>query len=168
MSDLKMTKNGIEVPVHVNTVFGGRFEATVGDDALHADTWGELEKLVDRATKKVAKSVRVPYTRVTSQRDRNTGRYTLKGTPGEAVGLHSGNGNVLVRSNGQSAQLSGYELRQESIFQPLTGAEVDEYGRLLREREDAQTAVREWENAHKIDLKEAVIKALNEGAATAE
>jgi len=165
MSDLSMTKNGIEVPVHVNTVFEGRFEATVGNDRLTAATWPELEKLVDKATKKVTQKIDVPFTSVEfSQRfGSNETKTTVR--HGSATGLHSSNGHVLARwDNGEKGQLTGCRDGGSTHFKRLSDQEINEYARLYRAAQAAKQLVDEWETAHKIDLKATVIKELNNGS----
>lgn len=167
MSNLEMTKNGITVDVRVNTAWGGRFEATVGDDQVNAMTWQELEKLVDKATKKVSKSVDVPFTSVRFNR-KHTGEIEAVVRNGSATGLHSSNGHVLVKwtKTGAKEQLTGWN-DSGTQFRPLTNAEYGEYNDLFHRAEEAKRLVREWEDEHKIDLKKAVIEVLNEGASPA-
>jgi hypothetical protein len=163
--DLKMTKNGIEVDIRVNTTFGGRFEATVGDEQLDALTWAELEKLVDRATKRVARTVKIEFTLVAQHVDHITGKVVVNLKHGVATGLHSGNGNVLAQIRGNPVQFSRYERNHHEIYRPFIRAEAEEYGRLLKAQHDAQNAVSAWRDERRIDLEKLVIAALNEGAA---
>lgn len=166
--DLSMTKNGIDVEVRVNTV-SGNFEATVGDERLAAPTWTELGKLIDKATKRVAKTVNIPFTWLDPQVKYTTGEIiAMRPANGTATGLHSGNGNVLTQIKGQLVQLSRYERSQGEFYRPLTQAEVDTYRRLLADAQAASRAVRDWQNERKIDLHELVVKTLNEGVAPTE
>lgn len=161
-----MTKSGIEIPVRVNTMTGN-FEATVGDEHLSAPTWAELSKQVERAAKRVTKSVAIPFTRLNPRVDRD-GKAKLNAAHGTATGLHSENGNVLTRVNGSAVQLTKYERRQGEFYRPLTGRDGEEYRRLLEEAHRANQAVREWQKRNELDLFELVPQALNEAVKSAE
>lgn len=163
--DLKMTKNGIDVEIRVNTM-NGNFEATVGNERLAAPTWAELEKLVDRATKRVARTVKIVFTRVIQ--NYRTDDVIVKTALGVATGLHSGNGNVLAQVNGFSVQLSRYDRSQGEFYRPLTRAEAAEYQDLLRAERLASEAVRAWRKERELNLEALVIEALNAGAAPKE
>lgn len=161
--ELTMTKNGITVPVLVNTVLDGRFEATVGDERLTAPTWPELEKLVDRATKRVARTVKIEFTRVTQRVEHSTNVVTVVTANGVATGLHSGNGNVLAQVAGVPVQLARYNRNQGEFYRPLTSDETREYWDLLNAQRAANEAVRAWRKERELDLEALVIQALNEG-----
>ncbi len=167
MNDLTMAKNGITVEVHVNTVYDGRFEATVGDEQLFSPTWSGLEKLVDRATKRVSKLVNVPFTMIDFSRVK-FGSHELKTIVkhGSATGLHSSNGHVLVRwdKTGDRSQLTGWR-DGDTPFRRLSQKEIEEYDVLYRASADAERRVREWEESHRIKLKDEVIKTLNQSTA---
>jgi hypothetical protein len=165
--DLEMTKNGITVKVRVNTMFAGQFEATVGNDRLSAATWPELEKLVDRATRKVARTVDIPFTSIRSD-SQSGGKLKITVRRGSAVGLHSGTGHVLAQyADGTKAQLTSWNDGGEKL-RPLTEGEIAKYVSLLRVEEEAKRAVQDWEKERRIDLKDLVIEALNEGASPTE
>lgn len=169
MSDLEMIKNGVTVSVRVNTT-SGKFNATVGDDHLVAETWAGMEKAVDHATKKVSKSVSVPFTSVTLTQGYgvDTGRLIRKVKHGTATGLHSGTGNILAKwdDTGEKFQLTGWNDGGRR-FRPLSPDEITEYTQLAMAASQASEDLRNWETGHEIDLKKLVIKTLNEGAAPA-
>jgi hypothetical protein len=165
MNDLEMTKNGITVEITVNTT-SGKFIAVVGDDHLAADTWAGMEKAVDTATKKISKSVNVPFTSVTFNTYSETVKVEVK--HGTATGLHSGTGNVLAKwdDTGEKFQLVRWNDAGDR-FRPLSQDEATEYTRLFLESREASQILSDWKKIHTIDLKQSVIDALNEGAAPA-
>lgn len=145
----EMTKNGVTVEVKFSSI-SKEFYVTVGDELLKSETWGGLERKVAKATKRVTKEVAVPFTRVSQGKFRD----------GTATGLHSANGNVLVTwSDGtQEQDTRNYGYRPET-FHPLSPEDRIELTWLRKEFEAAQDALRVWEKAHRVDLKEAVTKA---------
>lgn len=163
-----VTKNGVEVQIKVDTE--GNWYANVGDQQLAAPTKPELVKKIDKATKRVAQEVTVPFTSVSLTRHWNTGKIVRTVRSGVAYGLHSGNGNVLARwdDNGEKTQLDRYDRGTDTKFVPLTSEEADEYASLYVAQVKAQKAVDEWVKARKIDLRQTVIDALEKGAAVTE
>ena len=168
MSELSMTKNGIRVEVTVNAALG-RFEAVVGADRVYADTWAGLEKLVDRATKKIASTVDIPFTQVVTHRHYGTSEVTVETRNGSATGLHSSSGHALVRwaRSGKKEQLTGWRI-PGLIARPLSSEEVEEYVRLVLAERAASEALRVWESGHKLDLKKAITDALDAAQAPDE
>jgi len=161
-----VTKNGIEVPVKVDT--DGQWRAQVGEDQLIAATKAELVKKIDRVTKKVSQTVSIPFTSVQLSQ-RHDGRVNRQVRQGVATGIHSGNSNILVlwTDNGERAQVDRWSNGGRDKFVPLTPDEADEYTRLYVAQVKAQRAVSEWEQAHKINLRQEVTAAL-EAAASKE
>lgn len=162
MPELTITRNGVDVPVHVNTTTGD-FTAQVGDDHLSAKTWAEIGKLIDKATKKVSKTVDVPFTSVSF--NRRVDKWVRTVRHGRVTGMHSGNSNLLVKwdDDGSRSQLERWNSGGNDKFRPLTSDEIDEYARLYVASEKAADALRAWERDHRQDLRKLTQEALAEG-----
>jgi hypothetical protein len=161
-------KNGQEIDIRVDD--DGRWHADVGNDRLAALTRDELVKLIDKATKKINKSVRVPFTSISVRVNYNSTQVTTTAKSGVATGLHSGNNNVIGRwgKDNASFQMSSWDSRDLGLYRPVTQAEYEEYKALLQASADARHAVDEWEKARKIDLHAEVVAALEKAISTEE
>lgn len=142
-----ITKNGVDVQVRFAT-FDGTFRAGVGEQSFSATTWDEIGAKIDKATKRVRKTVSVPFAMASG----------FKVKYGTATGIHSANGNILVTWNdGTKEQIkSGSEL-----YKPLSDMDRAELLMLTDRRDKARDDLSEFKKMFKIDLRREVSEALD-------
>jgi hypothetical protein len=134
----------------VRVAEAGYFSAEYLDQDFTGDTREELREKLMRATKKNATQIAVHF-------EIRSGEGHVK--TGTVTGVHAANGNMLITwGNGSKVQDHIY-----SAQRPLTKAERDEWDRLYRASKDANAALRAFEDRTKLNLREAVERALAEG-----
>lgn len=151
-----VTKNGVTVEIRVDD--HGAWKAQIGRDYLRHDSRDKLVGAIDRATKKLAKQVRVPFSRVATSQ--STGEIRVK--HGAVTGLHAGNGNLLVIwADGKKEQMSK-EYGHEDLA-PLSPEEIKTLAELTRAVAQARNAREQFVGARGVRLRELTEKALEAG-----
>lgn len=146
-------KNGITVPIFVDDA--GHWTAEIGGGVWAANR-DQLALKIAAQTKKATAKVSVPFTRATDGTGWGASRIAV--ADGVATGFHSANGNILVTwtESGTKEQFKG-----GNTMRPLDADQKAEFVRLAKAVQDAQKALREFDDSHKIDLRKAVEEAQN-------
>lgn len=143
------TIRGVKFEIHVTD--DGTFTCTsVEGDALRSKTLEGLKQLILKHSKNKQKNVKIPF--VVWQHDH---RDKGKVVHGICVGIHGGNGNLLLKYEGGKTEQESY--RHNTYIDPEYAAELE---RLARIAEAATTAYEEFERKHALQLKEMVAKIL--------
>lgn len=101
--------------------------------------------MADSRRKQVKVSVPFSHLHTSTYGDRASVKH------GEATGIHSGSGNVLIRwRDGKTEQAGGYS---STYVQPLDADESAEYIRLQKAKAAANKAFTEFEEAHKLQCR---------------
>lgn len=153
-----ITENGIKVEIFVDD--HGTWKAAHEGRELRGDTREKLRETIKKSTKRTTRKVDVPFTFVSKQ-----GTGGIKFWRGTATGVHSGNGNVLY-----TRIMRGTEIREQFTGRTTSdvtlGAVTDDvlklYHQLVKEKAAADDALRTFEKAHTISIKDAVTKALDD------
>lgn len=87
-------------------------------------------------------------------------------TDGVLTGVHGGNGNPLVKRDGDTR--SGYQPYAQNIYRRLTKDEKAEYTRLDAARSAAAKAVDTWEKERRLNIHEALAAAGAGGSTESE
>lgn len=157
-------KDDTAYPIFVDNT--GYWHATVGDNDLREPVRDRLRKEIEKHTKRRVVKVSVPFTQVTQQ-PRDDGR-PMHVVQGVATGLHAANGNVLATyvRNGTEVReqiTDRYTSRMEGVyFKPLAPEEAASLQQLWINRLAAEKAYRAFINMYGIDLRSAVLKAIDE------
>lgn len=158
MVDLtKQTINGTKVEIKVSQ--DGEFYAYAAGEDFKADTKKELLQKLTRTLRKVKKvklSIPVTMLGVTRSKSLYQASRRIAGLSTEnavLVGIHAGNGNILVREDREDAeieQLTGFGDR-DNIARRLTPEEAKEYEKLAKGKRDADDALYKFEKRVKIE-----------------
>lgn len=152
--------NGQQVPVQVND--DGQFHADFGGKRYTAPTKDKLAPKLRAASKAHAVEVAVPFIH-------DRGRGIVRGV---ATGLHSGNGNLLVRwPNGEKAQLTNFAAYPGTRCDLLADMPDDQIARwteLRKAVDDANTALYEFTKQWTLDPKAAVRAEIDKATKEAE
>lgn len=157
-------KDGSEVPIFVSD--SGSWSATVGTHDLYESSRADLQAEIEKFTKRNVVKVEVPFTRISVQPGYLGGG--LVRTNGVATGVHSANNNILAtftrRGNPMKEQIKiGRSSKNDGeFFEPLTKEQVQEFADLRTAKLAADRAYRAFIEEHGIDLREAVLKAIDE------
>lgn len=151
-----VTRNGVTVEMRVDDT--GTWKADIGRDYLRYDTRDKLVGGIDRVTKKLAKQVRVPFSRVAASQ--STGEIRVK--HGAVTGVHAGNGNLMVTwADGKKEQMAR-EYGHEDLA-PLSPGEIKTLAELTKAATQARNAREEFVGARSIRLRDLTEKALESG-----
>lgn len=153
---------GTEVSVDLVTwenasAAGASFNASIAGKEVTAPTLAELRDKLTALTKRRAVKVSIPFGQLTQYGYGQTRR--LRFRRGRLTGIHAGTDNLLVKwdDNGGTDQLT----RSGGVaYRELTGAQVDELLRLTDAVESAQRELRAFDDAHTLQLREAVEAAI--------
>lgn len=157
----EIVTNGVTTPIFVDD--RGKWEAEHAGRRLHHETRDKLEAALKRLTKQTTVPVEVPFLCVEKLDTRG-----IKFRRGVATGIHSANGNVLVTwktSHGdvkEQLSHSGFQM----VFLPGDTSEDDVklLHQLVQDAARAANALREFERAHGITVKDEVLKAIENAA----
>lgn len=144
------TEELAKVEVDIWCSRGGCFTATTGADATRLAYDTDIEKL--RAKARAALSKRKVKVEVKF--------FTTAGEEGVASGLHAGTGNVMVRIDGESMQITGYGTRSEYLSHDIPPEKLAEYLQLARYVKESQDRMHVIRKSYPIDIKSEVEAAI--------
>jgi len=147
---------GQQIPVRVDD--RGWWIADWDGSPQHSETKEGLRSKLQTLSKRKAVRVEVPFT---------TLRYGHVGGPrvchGNAVGLHAGNGNLLIEWRDGTKEQDTRRSSRETLRR-LTNEEGKEWLDLTEKRRDAVNALENFEKPRRVDLRTATEKAIAEAA----
>lgn len=156
---LHMGKDGTDVPIYVTD--RGQWLAQIGERVISDWTRAALTTQIDKLTKRKVVKVSVPVTRVS---EKLTGIMVRHGV---LTGIHGSNDNPLVTWTVRDSEvkeqitdgmLSGGDGR---YFEKLSAERLDELARLLKAKRDADSAYKEFRDAHGMNVRETILNALD-------
>lgn len=166
--DLKKRKiNGVTVEIRVDD--DGQFQARVAGEWLTADTLKGLEAQLAKTLKRAKIKVAIPATMLGVQKSTHFAargsRVSGNGTRDILlVGIHSGNGNLLIRDDVEGSaveQVTGFR-QGNDIVRRLTKEEAATYTRLQKEKQAAESAAYDFEKRVKVDAEKLIRAAIAE------
>ena len=125
----------------------GIFRVNIDGEGIQDVTLEGLKVKLDRATKEKTKKVAIEFWRW----------YGEKLLKGSIIGVHSGNGNLLVHIGDNKTQEYGSSLNK---YLRLNAEEQESYKLLLKKAMDIDQQIAQFEKAHAFNAKEEVKKAL--------
>lgn len=129
--------HGHEIPVTINRT---SFSAQWAGEEIIAPDYEALKARVAAAVARHKIKVEVPFVLANGYGDV---------TRCVATGLHGANGNVMYRTETGGA---GQITHRGKVLGNLTDYEIDQYKKLARAAQDAQKALRVFDEAHQLDI----------------
>jgi hypothetical protein len=156
-------KDGNDYPIFVDD--NGHFLADVAGKHLYKGTRDELRQEIEKLTKRAVAKVDVPFTKVTKAPDWQGGAMHI--VQGKATGIHGANDNILAtfvrRGSEMKEQITDGNTRAYDgvYFKPLAAEEAASLRQIWANKLAADKAYREFLKEYGLDLRDAVLAALD-------
>src|SRR5262245_33167062 len=136
----------------------GHFYVNFEDTVIKAETMKELESKLFKATRKKWNIEFFRWVEATEQNRWNGRSYNLESVPshlrrGLVIGKHATNNNVMVKWDGEKGTEQDYGFHDARYLLKLSKDEQERYTTLKLQYESLEAEIKQFEEAHEIDLK---------------